>query len=135
MAALWQRAGAKVQATIDAVGSAEDPEAGLGFKQLVSAAAANAEHIDRTGVDRNAKGCEEPHSADPSLWRIGEAEVDLTLGHPYEFGGQLWYLASRAHEKIAKNLAIPGQPLNRKARNSKVKWIPEKPVMPGDEGE
>ena len=85
------------------------------------------EHIDRSQIRRNAHGSEEAHSANPSLWRIGEAEVDLAEGHTYERGRQLWYLASRARERIAAGHPIAAQPMNRRARESKIEWLPEAP--------
>ena len=103
--------------------------------QVVKAA---QEFIDRSQIERNANGEEEPHSEDPQLWRIGEAEVDLTPGHPYVFGQQLWYLSRRAHERIERGEPIAAQPMNRKARESKIAWIPEPPpkeVKELDEGE
>jgi hypothetical protein len=103
--------------------------------KLVKAA---QEHVDRSQIERNAEGEEEPHSEDPQLWRIGEAEVDLTPGHPYVFGQQLWYLAGRAQERISRGEAIAAEPMNRKARESKIAWIPEPPpkeVKELDEGE
>jgi len=122
MAHLLKAAGQKVMAIQAEVGTQD-----TGIKAVVAAAYRETEIIDRTGIERNAKGEEEPHSLDPNLWRIGEAEVDLTYGHPYEFGQQLWYLASRAHEKIANGVPIPGQPMNKKARQSRIKFIPEPP--------
>ena len=44
------------------------------IKAVVAAAYRETEIIDRTSIERNAKGEEEPHSLDPNLWRIGEAE-------------------------------------------------------------
>lgn len=94
------------------------------FIKVVKAA---QEWIDRSQIERNAEGEEEPHSDDPNLWRIGEAEVDLTPGHPYIFGQQLWYLAGRAHERIERGEPIAAQPMNQKARKSGIRYIPEPP--------
>ena len=113
-------------------------EPGDGFAAVVRKAAAG-EYIDRSEIERNAEGSEEPHSSNPSLWRIGEAEVDLTPGHPYEFGQQLWYLSCRAHARIAKGQPIAAAPMNKKARESGIAWIPEPPpkevkeLEPGEE--
>ena len=92
---------------------------------VARAAQRAAEYIDRSQIERNAEGSEEPHSNEPSLWKIGEAEVDLADGHTYVFGQQLWYLSSRARERIAEGRPIAAQPMNRKARESKIAWIPE----------
>jgi hypothetical protein len=35
------------------------------------------EEVDRSGIERNANGSEEPHSADPELWNFDGTEVDL----------------------------------------------------------
>lgn len=43
-----------------------------------------AETIDRSGIERNANGSEEPHSADPELWNFDGTEVDLAEGHKYD---------------------------------------------------
>ena len=129
----FKRAASRV---ITGIKMTEGPAAASGGgNSFYKAVAAAAEYIDRTGIDRNAKGEEEPHGPDPSIWRIGEAEIDLTPGHTYEFGGQLWYLASRAHDKIGRGVPIPGTPLNKKARQSGVKFIVEPPPKEGDDGD
>ena len=71
------------------------------------------EGVDRTNVTRNAKGSEEPNSADPELWNIDGTEVDYLA--KYKVGGQCWYLQSRAKESIAAGKTIPGYPINPKA--------------------
>ena len=65
----------KVMKTIDTVGHTEQDS----LKSVVVAMTSEKEYIDRTGIERNANGEEEPHSLDPSLWKIGEAEVDLVM--------------------------------------------------------
>ena len=74
--------------------------------------------IDRTGIERNANGEEEPHSADPELWNFDGTEVDLSDGHKYKMGKQLWYIQDRAKDAIKAGKPIAGQPMNDKARNS-----------------
>ena len=34
--------------------------------------------LDRSGIERNANGSEEPHSEDPELWNIDGTEMDLS---------------------------------------------------------
>ena len=75
--------------------------------------APDEEGVDRTEVTRNAKGSEEPSSADPELWNIDGTEVDYLAS--YKVGGQMWYLQSRAKESIAAGKTIPGYPINKKA--------------------
>ena len=71
------------------------------------------EGVDRTAIERNAKGSEEPNSSDPELWNIDGTEVDYLA--KYKTGGQMWYLQSRAKESIAAGKKIPGYPINQKA--------------------
>eukprot|EP01047_Picozoa_sp_COSAG01_P005965 COSAG01_NODE_211_length_21847_cov_17.992781_8_plen_1325_part_00 len=66
------------------------------------------------GIERNAGGCEEPHSGDPELWNIDGTEVDLNA--KYKVGGQMWYLQSRATDAIKGGKPIAGTPFNDKAR-------------------
>jgi class 3 adenylate cyclase len=65
-------------------------------------------------IERNAGGCEEPHSGDPELWNIDGTEVDLNA--KYKVGGQMWYLQSRATDAIKGGKPIAGTPFNGKAR-------------------
>jgi hypothetical protein len=71
--------------------------------------------VDRSMIERNANGIEEPHSEDPELWNIDGTEVDYLA--EYKSGGQLWYLQCRAKESVAKDppKPIPGTPMNDKA--------------------
>ena len=69
------------------------------------------------GIERNAGGSEEPHSADPELWNIGGTEVDLNA--KYKVGKQMWYLQSRARDAARVDKPISGSPLNQKARDAK----------------
>jgi hypothetical protein len=68
-------------------------------------------------IERNAGGCEEPHSADPELWNIDGVEVDL--GAKYRIGGQMWYLQDRAKDSIKVGAPIAGTPFNDKATSAK----------------
>ena len=70
----------------------------------------------REQIIRNLAGVEEPSSIDPELWNIGGTEVDLRQ-RKYRFGGQLWYLRSRAVDaiKVGRRHDIAGRPMNRKA--------------------
>jgi hypothetical protein len=122
---------ALVSKALPGVGRSTSPE-GSTFA-AVAAQAVEGERIDRSQIERNADGCEEAHSSDPSLWRIGEAEVDLADGHSYAHGGQLWYLSSRARERIAAGVPIAAVPMNRRARASGTRWIPEPPPKQLDE--
>ena len=45
---------------------------------------AAADDVDRRGIERNAEGCEEPHSEHPELWNVDGTEVDLSEGHKYD---------------------------------------------------
>jgi len=74
--------------------------------------------VDRSGIERNAGGCEEVHSSEPELWNIDGTEVDY-FG-VYKSGSQLWYLQCRAKESLAKipPKPIPGVPMNQKAIDS-----------------
>jgi hypothetical protein len=69
--------------------------------------------VDRTQIIRNVNGSEEPHSAEPELWNIDGAELDLN--QRYKLGGQMWYLHSRAIDAVARGKPIAGRPLNAKA--------------------
>jgi hypothetical protein len=83
------------------------------------------EEIDRSGIERNAYGSEEPSSADPELWNIDNCEVDMLV--KYNMGGQMWYLQSRMRENTAKSSAvpIPGFPMNNKAHKAKRYYVIE----------
>lgn len=75
--------------------------------------------IDRSEIERNKNGCEEPSSVDPELWNIDNCEVDILV--KYKMGGQMWYVQSRMRENTAKNppKPIPGFPMNQKAVDAK----------------
>jgi hypothetical protein len=78
----------------------------------------SADGIDRSEIERNAEGSEEPSSADPELWNIDNCEVDMLV--KYKMGGQMWYVQSRMRENNAKSPAapIPGFPMNQKAHDA-----------------
>ena len=77
------------------------------------------DNIDRSEIERNKNGSEEPSSADPELWNIDNCEVDILV--KYKMGGQMWYVQSRMRENNAKSppLPIPGFPMNKKAEDAK----------------
>ena len=81
------------------------------------------ERIDRRLIKCNARGVQEAHSDKPQLWNFQGTEVDLAPGHQYIEGGQLWYLRSRAFEKILSGRPIAGVPMNAAARASGVKTL------------
>ena len=81
------------------------------------AAGAAGDDIDRSGIERNANGSEEPSSADPELWNVDGTEVDYLV--KYKMGMQLWYVQSRMRENPPKGQPIPGEPMNKKARDAK----------------
>jgi hypothetical protein len=93
------------------------------------AAEASADGVDRSEIERNKNGSEEPSSADPELWNIDNCEVDILV--KYKMGGQMWYVQSRMRENTAKSPAapIPGFPMNKKAEDAKRFYAKE------DEGE
>ena len=68
------------------------------------------------GIERNAGGSEEPHSADPEIWNIGGTEVDLNA--KYKVGKQMWYLQSRMKDAIRDQKPIAGSPFNQKAKDA-----------------
>ena len=84
-----------------------------------AAPAASTGGIDRSEIERNKNGSEEPSSADPELWNIDNCEVDILV--KYKMGGQMWYVQSRMRENNAKSpaLPIPGFPMNKKAEDAK----------------
>ena len=84
-----------------------------------AAAAVGADGVDRSEIERNANGSEEPSSADPELWNIDNCEVDILV--KYKMGGQMWYVQSRMRENTAKDPAmpVPGFPMNKKAEDAK----------------
>jgi len=86
------------------------------------------EHINRSEIERNAEGSEEPHSDDPELWNIDGTELDLRA--KYKVGGQMWYLQSRATDAIKAVRPIPGAPMNRTAVLSHRKYKAEEPKAP-----
>jgi len=97
-----------------AVHSAHDPFA-LSATAEAAAAEAAADGVDRSQIERNLHGCEEPHSADPELWNVDHTEVDMLV--MYKLGRQLWYLQSRMREDTAATdpKPIAGYPINKKA--------------------
>ena len=48
----------------------------------------SADGVDRSGIERNKNGEEEPSSADPELWNVDNCEVDILV--KYKMGGQMW---------------------------------------------
>lgn len=72
--------------------------------------------VDRSGIERNANGCEEPSSADPELWNVDGCEIDYLV--KYKIGGQMWYVQSRMRENPPKGQPIPGFPMNKKAKDA-----------------
>jgi hypothetical protein len=83
------------------------------------ASGASEDEVDRSEIERNKNGCEEPSSSDPELWNIDNCEVDILV--KYKMGGQMWYVQSRMRENTAKNppKPIPGFPMNKKAEAAK----------------
>ena len=79
----------------------------------------SADGVDRSEIERNKNGEEEPSSADPELWNVDNCEVDILV--KYKMGGQMWYVQSRMRENTAKRpaLPIPGFPMNKKATDAK----------------
>lgn len=75
--------------------------------------------MDRSEIERNKNGSEEPSSADPELWNVDNCEVDMLV--KYKMGGQMWYVQSRMRENPAKNppKPLPGFPMNKKAEDAK----------------
>ena len=98
-------------------------------EEAPKAAEIGADGIDRSEIERNKNGSEEPSSADPELWNIDNCEVDILV--KYKMGGQMWYVQSRMRENTAKSPAvpIPGFPMNKKAEDAKRYYAKE------DEGE
>ena len=47
---------------------------------------ADAEGVDRTAIERNKNGEEEPNSSDPELWNIDGTEMDWNA--KYKVGGR-----------------------------------------------
>ena len=87
--------------------------------QTPAATEVEEEGVDRSEIERNKNGCEEPSSADPELWNIDNCEVDILV--KYKMGGQMWYVQSRMRENTAKTppKPIPGYPMNKKAHDAK----------------
>jgi hypothetical protein len=81
-----------------------------------AAAAPAAAEPSADGIERNAGGCEEPHSDDPELWNIDGTEMDLNA--KYKIGGQMWYLQDRAKDAIKAGKPIAGVPFNQAATDS-----------------
>eukprot|EP00501_MAST-03F_sp_TOSAG23-6_P001937 GSMAST32.ASY1.ANO1.2018.1 assembled CDS len=83
------------------------------------AATTASDEIDRSEIERNANGSEEPSSVDPELWNVDNTEVDILV--KYKMGGQMWYVQSRMRENTSKKppMPIPGFPMNKKAVDAK----------------
>jgi hypothetical protein len=90
------------------------------------------EHIERSAIERNANGCEEPHSDDPELWNIDGTECDIRA--KYKVGGQMWYLQSRALDAIKNARPIAGSPMNRTAVLSHREYKAEEPATVAADG-
>ncbi len=120
-----EAAAAPAEADAAAAAPAE-AEAGGG---AAAAAEVSADGVDRSEIERNKNGSEEPSSADPELWNVDNCEVDILV--KYKMGGQMWYVQSRMRENTAKTpaLPIPGFPMNQKAIDAKRYYSKE------DEGE
>ncbi|GMI14167.1 hypothetical protein TrVE_jg2716 [Triparma verrucosa] len=74
----------------------------------------NQANIDRSEIERNSNGSEEPHSLKPELWNIDGTEMDLNA--KYKIGGQLWYLQDRALGAIKDGTSIPGEAMTEYAK-------------------
>eukprot|EP00746_Dinoflagellata_sp_MGD_P028137 gnl/MRDRNA2_/MRDRNA2_166539_c0_seq1.p1 gnl/MRDRNA2_/MRDRNA2_166539_c0~~gnl/MRDRNA2_/MRDRNA2_166539_c0_seq1.p1 ORF type:complete len:119 (-),score=27.32 gnl/MRDRNA2_/MRDRNA2_166539_c0_seq1:404-760(-) len=85
----------------------------------VKVASASDSGVDRSEIERNANGSEEPNSEDPELWNIDGTEMDLNA--KYKVGGQLWYLQARAKDAIKVCKPIAGKPMNQKATDRELK--------------
>ena len=107
------------QAAAEAEAEAAAPEAAA-----AAAAGGGADAVDRSGIERNANGSEEPSSADPELWNVDGTEVDYLV--KYKVGGQMWYVQSRMRENPVKGQPIPGFPMNKKATDAKRYYKMEK---------
>jgi hypothetical protein len=86
-------------------------------EEPLAADGAGGEEGGEGGIERNAGGSEEAHSADPELWNIGGTEMDLNA--KYKVGKQMWYLQSRAKDAIRDQKPIAGSPFNQKAKDAK----------------
>ena len=71
--------------------------------------------VDRSAIEKNSNGSDEPSSENPELWNIDGCEVDMLV--KYKMGGNLWYVQSRMRENPPKK-PIPGFPINRTAREA-----------------
>ena len=104
---------------VEAPNEAEAAAAEAASPVQATTPAASVDGIDRSEIERNKNGTEEPSSADPELWNIDNCEVDILV--KYKMGGQMWYVQSRMRENNAKSpaLPIPGFPMNKKAEDAK----------------
>jgi hypothetical protein len=118
-------AGDFVVREVKVVGGTGELEKAVGV-DLQTGAAPPPSGIDRSGIEKNASGCDEPSSADPELWNIDGCEVDMLV--KYKMGGNLWYVQSRMRENPPQK-PIPGFPLNQKATDASRYYAKE------DEGE
>ena len=75
--------------------------------------------VDRSNIERNRFGEEEPHTDEPELWNIDGTEMDFLA--KYKVGGQMWYIQSRARERASHDppLPIAGIPMNNRATQAK----------------
>ena len=116
------------QATGATTGTADDDGSAVPAAESVDDAPVEAkkkkkrkpEKIDRSEIERNAEGCEEPHSEEPELWNIDGTECDISA--KYQVGGQMWYLQSRALDAIKKQRPIAGSPMNQAAVDAERKY-------------
>jgi hypothetical protein len=104
-------------ATAGATAATSDAAAAPAADAAAEAPAASADGVDRSDIERNANGSEEPSSADPELWNVDGTEVDYLV--KYKVGGQMWYVQSRMRENPPKGMPIPGFPMNQKAKDAK----------------
>ena len=99
----------------------EEAQEAIQLAAAEEAAAVNSisepEVIDRSRIERNINGSEEPSSARPELWNIDNTEVDMLV--KYKTGGQMWYVQSRMRENPPNGKPIPGYPMNKKAVDAK----------------
>ena len=97
-AAAAPEAGGAVAAAAAAPAAAPKKAAAPAAAPKKAAAAPAAAEPSADGIERNAGGCEEPHSDDPELWNIDGTEMDLNA--KYKMGAQLWYLQDRMKDAI-----------------------------------
>ena len=110
---------AATPAESEAAAPAESEGETKAHEKAAEPADVSADGVDRSEIERNKNGEEEPSSADPELWNVDNCEVDILV--KYKMGGQMWYVQSRMRENTAKSpaLPIPGFPMNKKATDAK----------------